>query len=50
LAVAIDLEGREFNGRWYTDVKAWRVTPMEQEGAPRAIEELPPPGPDDLPF
>lgn len=26
LTVSIDLESREFNGRWYTDVKAWKVT------------------------
>ena len=24
--VSIDLESREYNGRWYTDVKAWRVS------------------------
>lgn len=24
--VAIDLESREYNGRWYTDVKAWKVS------------------------
>ena len=23
--VSVDLESREYNGRWYTDVKAWRV-------------------------
>lgn len=23
--VSIDLESREYNGRWYTDVKAWRI-------------------------
>ena len=23
--VSIDIESREFNGRWYTDVKAWKV-------------------------
>ena len=23
--VGIDLESREYNGRWYTDVKAWKV-------------------------
>ena len=23
--VSIDLESREYNGRWYTDVKAWKV-------------------------
>lgn len=26
LAVSIDLESREYNGRWYTDVKAWKVS------------------------
>jgi hypothetical protein len=25
LAVSIDIESREYNGRWYTDVKAWQV-------------------------
>tara|TARA_R100001230_G_C5474502_1_gene28048 strand:- start:85 stop:414 length:330 start_codon:yes stop_codon:yes gene_type:complete len=23
--VSIDLESREYNGRWYTDVRAWKV-------------------------
>ncbi len=27
LNIAFDLESREFNGRWYTDVKAWKVEP-----------------------
>lgn len=26
LTVSIDLESREYNGRWYTDVKAWMVS------------------------
>ncbi|MDC3324348.1 DUF3127 domain-containing protein [Planktomarina temperata] len=25
LTVSIDLESREYNSRWYTDVKAWKV-------------------------
>ncbi|MCD6346986.1 MAG: DUF3127 domain-containing protein [Bacteroidales bacterium] len=25
LEVSIDIESREFNDRWYTDVKAWKV-------------------------
>lgn len=25
LTVSIDIESREFNGKWYTNVKAWRV-------------------------
>lgn len=25
IKVSFDLESREFNGRWYTDVKAWKI-------------------------
>lgn len=25
LSVEVDIESREYNGRWYTDIKAWRV-------------------------
>lgn len=25
VTVQIDIESREYNGRWYTDVRAWRV-------------------------
>jgi hypothetical protein len=48
LTVSIDLESREFNGRWYTDVKAWRVAPADQ-GAVGNGPEDPPPYDDDLP-
>ena len=26
LVVSVDLESREYNGRWYTDVKAWKIS------------------------
>jgi hypothetical protein len=32
LTIDFDIESREFNGRWYTDVKAWKV---ETAGAPQ---------------
>jgi hypothetical protein len=50
LTVSVDLESREYNGRWYTDVKAWRVAPVDQSGRAAGSEEPPPIGPDDLPF
>jgi hypothetical protein len=31
LTVSIDLESREYNGRWYTDVKAWKVSRVGAE-------------------
>ena len=33
LTAHIDIQSREFKGKWYTDVKAWRI---EREGAPAA--------------
>ncbi|MBS7040986.1 MAG: DUF3127 domain-containing protein, partial [Bacteroidales bacterium] len=60
-----DLESREFNGRWYTDVRAWKIEKtagMAQGGdmppIPNDIAPFPPAsdaafGPssnDDLPF
>ena len=54
LTVHIDLESREYNGRWYTDVKAWRVErPAGQDGmqeTPPPPEEAPPVFDDDIPF
>lgn len=28
--VSVNVESREYNGRWYTDVRAWRVQPRQQ--------------------
>ena len=47
LVVTVDLESREYNGRWYTDVKAWQVTragaaadniPFSTPDAPFAVQ------------
>ncbi len=35
--VSINIESREYNGRWYTDVRAWRVLPADgSASAPQA--------------
>ena len=61
--VSVNIESREYNGRWYTDVRAWRVQP-KQEAVPAQAPtpEMPPLGDepsypasastdvDDLPF
>lgn len=62
---SINVESREFNGKWYTDVKAWKI---EKVGAASSSGSVPPPpmpsiddvppfipensedGADDLPF
>ena len=56
LSAHIDIRSREYNGRWYTDVKAWRVERNAEaaRGAPPPglppDGDVPPPGDDDLPF
>jgi hypothetical protein len=62
--IFFDLESREFNGRWYTDVKAWKVEsavkgskndyPVEESPSmgesSESIDNPPPLTEDDLPF
>lgn len=53
LEVSIDIESREYNERWYTDVKAWKVAPVggaQSAAVPPAGNEPPPYGEDDVPF
>ena len=60
LVVSIDIESREYNGRWYTDVKAWKVarTNLSADNEPsyvpqnrnNAVSEEPPILDDDIPF
>lgn len=56
ITASINIESREYNGRWYTDVRAWKVAkggngqqqeapPMNASFAPDASS-----GSDDLPF
>ena len=33
VTVSFDIESREFNGRWYTDVRAWRIEPLAAQAA-----------------
>jgi len=66
LDISFDVESREYNGRWYTDIRAWKVdiaTPMQGYPAPPDMpayaQQTPPPAApadfgsdsaDDLPF
>ena len=35
----IDLSSREFNGKWYTDVRVWRFEPIGATAAPAAAPQ-----------
>lgn len=62
VTVSFDAESREYNGNWYTDLRAWRIVPADASGAPVAAagqgQSAPTPPPvnfgaeseDDLPF
>jgi hypothetical protein len=44
LTVSVELESREYNGRWYTEARAWKVDKNSSYG-----DDAPPP-PVDEPF
>ena len=61
LSVSIDIESREYNGRWYTDVKAWKVSrdgpsagasypTASQDDGYGSLESSTPLTNDDIPF
>jgi len=46
LKAGINIESREFNGKWYTDVKAWRI---DKAGSSNNSDQAPMPTNDSLP-
>ncbi len=57
ITASINIESREYNGRWYTDIRAWRIVRQNAgasgpaESAPFPNESMAPSGAtDDLPF
>lgn len=47
ISVEFDVESREYNGKWYTDAKAWRINkntsyaqPAEQEFSSKRADEM----------
>ena len=60
--VSVNIESREYNGRWYTDIRAWRIQPKQEAPAAAPMPDMPPIGEepsyaaapaaeaDDLPF
>lgn len=45
VTVSVDLESREYNGRWYTEARAWK---LEKQGGSNG--DFAPPTPMDEPF
>ncbi len=57
LKISVNIESREFNGRWYTDVRAWKIENFQQMPAQQpaadygdTLPEYEASEADDLPF
>ncbi len=57
VTVSFDIDSREYNGRWYTNIRAWKVEKKSEENSttppPPSADDIPPYIPeekDDLPF
>ena len=47
--ISVDIESREFNGRWYTEIKAWNIVQagaQQAAPAPQPTYQPPQPQPD----
>ena len=56
LVVSFNPESREYNERWYTDLRAWKITDVsdskvvEDAPPPFTDNDIPPPEEEDIPF
>ena len=56
ITVSFNPESREYNDRWYTDLRAWKIdksgsgTPAKDAPPPFSEDDIPPPEEEDLPF
>ncbi len=56
LLVSFNPESREYNERWYTDLRAWKIvnaqenTPEDIPPPPFTEDDIPPPEEEDIPF
>lgn len=59
LKISVNIESREFNNRWYTDIRAWKIDRLEDGGSNiQSADPMNSPvdfpsgdaGEDDLPF
>ncbi len=44
ITASINIESREYNGRWYTDVRAWKI----QKDSGQSSQDSPPPAEDNF--
>ena len=47
IGVKFNIESREYNGKWYTNARAWRIEALEGQDTTPTQEEVPPQLPPD---
>jgi len=47
--VSFNIESREYNERWYTDLRAWKIVKDSQTTSNQNMNEMPPIGENDIP-
>jgi hypothetical protein len=50
ITASVNIESREFNGSWYTDIKIWKIDSKKNSGSSSTLpgtgnSEVPPPAP-----
>ncbi|MGC9331045.1 MAG: DUF3127 domain-containing protein [Bacteroidales bacterium] len=49
IKASINIESREFKGRWFTDVKVWKIEPVDKNASNTPpVDDIPLPGPDEI--
>ena len=41
VTVDFDINGREYNGKWYVELKAWKVSKVDEGAAPSVMQSAP---------
>ena len=49
IKVSFNLKAREYNGRWYNDVRVWKIEPVGQTAQSGPAPLAPPPAANDIP-
>lgn len=55
ITVYLDINSREYNGKYYSNINAWKIELLKNKSSQPTIKETPPPPPEptteeDLPF
>jgi hypothetical protein len=50
VSIGFNIESREFNNKWYTDLRAWKIAKSSATTAKNIPEDLPPITEDDIPM